>query len=345
MRLVNLGNTGLMTSEFGFGGIPIQRLGYDDAIKVVRGCLDAGVNLIDTAERYGTSEQRIGAAIAGRGQRVILASKSMAATGSEMEAHLQQSLSMLGVDHIHLYQLHNVSNKTRLEEVYAPGGPLDVLRRAKREGVVGHIGVSSHQFEIAKDLVLSGDFETMMFPLNFIAYEPGLEVLEVCRREGIAFLAMKPLGGGMLTSATLAFRYLRQFPDVIPIVGIQRLEEVAEIAELYDSPQMLSDEDNAEIHRLRREIGIMFCRRCDYCQPCPAGIPISKVMSFPTLLSKLPIEQVLGRNGEGSCVELVRGCQECGQCEDRCPYQLPIRARLATILDIYRDACQKYYSD
>lgn len=344
MRMIDLGNTGLKVSEIGFGAIPIQRLDHDQAMVVLRDCIDAGVNLIDTARSYTTSEERIGAAITGRRHQVVLASKTLATTGAETEAHLNLSLDKLRVEYIDLYQFHHVSSESQWKNVLAPGGPLDVVRKAQRAGLVRHIGVTSHQFEIAKYLVRSGHFETMMFPFNFIACEPGLEVLEACRREGVAFLAMKPLGGGMLESARLAFQYLRQFADVIPVVGIQRSDEISEIANLYETPPMLTEDDQAEIERLRIEIGTHFCRRCDYCQPCPAGIAISTILHFPTLLHKLPPDRVLSRGGEGRHIEKIADCQDCGECESRCPYDLPIRERQAAILALYREARDEYLS-
>jgi predicted aldo/keto reductase-like oxidoreductase len=294
MRTVELGRTGLRVAEVAFGGIPIQRLSHDDAVAVVRGCLDLGVDLIDTAHGYTTSEERIGAAIAGRREGLIVATKTPAATGADARAQLAESLRRLGVDHIDLMQLHGVSSEEKWAHVTAPGGPLDVLREAKRGGVIGHIGITSHRAEVAVEAVRSGHFETVMFPLNFVAREPGLEVLEACCQQGVAFIAMKPMGGGMLENAKVAFQYLRQFPEVIPVVGIERVAEMAEIVSLYDRPPQLTEAERGEMERLRAELGPVFCRRCEYCQPCPEGIGISTVMNAPTMLKRMPAERVFG---------------------------------------------------
>jgi predicted aldo/keto reductase-like oxidoreductase len=344
LRMVELGRTGLQVSEVGFGGIPIQRLGHDEAVALVRGCLDLGVTLLDTAHAYTTSEARIGAAIAGRREGLVLASKTPAQTGAEARAHLDESLRRLGVDYIDLYQLHNVSSEARWQQVTAPGGPLDALREAQRRGRIGHIGISSHQVDVAKRAVRSGHFVTVMFPLNFVAPEPGEELLEVCRAEGVAFLAMKPMGGGMLEDADLAFRYLRQLDGVIPVVGIERLEEMAEIVGLYALPASLSTSEREEMARLRQALGTAFCRRCEYCQPCPAGIPISLLMNLPAALKRLPAAHVYGPNGLRRSVDKVADCQDCGDCESRCPYHLPIRERLQEIVAIYEENEQAYKS-
>ena len=338
MRKVPLGHTGLEVSEVAFGGIPIQRLTHDDAVAVVRGCLDLGITLLDTAHGYTTSEERIGAAIAGHRERVVLASKTPAGTAAEAEAHLAESLRRLGVSHIDLYQLHGVSDAERWRQVTAPGGPLDVLRAAQRSGVIGHIGITSHQVDVAKEAVRSGYFATVMFPLNFVAREPGLELLEVCRETGVAFLAMKPMGGGMLENARLAFSFLRQFPDVIPVVGIERLSEMAEIVALYDKAPALDERDRQEMERIRQELGTSFCRRCDYCQPCPAGIRISTVLNVPAMMRRIPPESIFGQGWVRAAVDSVADCQDCGECETRCPYKLAIRGRMKEIVALYREA-------
>lgn len=342
LRTVELGRTGLRVSEVGFGGIPIQRLGHDDAVAVVRACLDLGVTLIDTAHGYTTSEERIGAAIAGRRSSLVLATKTPARSGADAQAHLELSFRRLAVEYIDLVQFHNVSTEEHWQALTAPGGPLDVLRRAQREGRIGHIGVTSHQIDMAKKLVRSGHFATIMFPFNVVGREPGEELLEVCRESGVALLAMKPMGGGMLENAALAFQFLRQYPDVIPVVGIEHASEMAEIVSVYGRPPALSAADREEMERIRAELGTTFCRRCDYCQPCPAGIPISGLMNLPAMLKRLPPERLFGPSGQAQTVATVDNCQDCGDCESRCPYNLSIRARLQQVVGIYRAAEQAY---
>ncbi len=344
MRTLELGRTGLRVSEVAFGGIPIQRLTHDEAVAVVRGCLDLGVNFIDTAHGYTTSEERIGAAIAGRREGLVLATKTPARTGEEAEAHLRLSLQRLGVEYIDLVQLHGVSSEEQWARVTAPNGPLDVLRRAKSEGIIGHIGITSHLADVAVKEVRSGFFETMMFPLNFVAREPGLQVLEACRQAGVAFIAMKPMGGGMLENAAPAFQFLRQYEGVYPVVGIERVAEMEEIVRLYDQPPQMSQALEAEMERIRRELGPVFCRRCEYCQPCPADIRISTIMNLQTMIKRMPGESVFGPGGVKQAVEAVAACQDCGECESRCPYNLPIRERMAELVKVYEQSERAYFS-
>jgi len=342
VRTVEIGRTGLRVTEVGFGGIPIQRLSHQEAVAVVRACLDMGITLIDTAMGYTTSEERIGDAIRGRREGLVLASKTPANDGPGARAHLEQSLRRLGVEHIDIYQLHGVSDEARWQAVTAPGGALEELQKAQREGLIGHIGVTSHQKDVALKAVQSGQFATLMFPFNFVACEPALELLAACRERGVGFFAMKPMGGGLLERADVSFQYLRQYVDVIPVVGIERVAEMREIVDLYTQPAGLTPALQAEMERIRAELGTAFCRRCDYCQPCTAGISISTVMNVPAMVRRMPPQNVFGSDGLNATIEAVESCQDCGDCESRCPYKLPIRERMRDVLAMYREARKAY---
>lgn len=132
MQKIRLGKTNLMVTRIGFGGIPIQRLNEDDAVAVVTRCLDLGINFIDTANGYSTSEERIGKAIAGRRDGLILATKSLSRSNKGVKAHIEQSLKQLGVDSLDLYQFHSVSDFVSLDMVLAPDGPMAAVEEAKR---------------------------------------------------------------------------------------------------------------------------------------------------------------------------------------------------------------------
>ena len=329
MRTVPLGKTGLSVSSVAFGGIPIMRLSEADAVHVVGRCIELGATFIDTAHAYSTSEARIGKALAQRPtvrQGLVLATKSGARDGATFSAHLENSFGKLGVDHIDLLQFHNISTPEHLEQVLAPGGPLDLAREALSAGRIGHIGVTSHNLGMAIELVKLGHFETMMFPFNYIGREPAEELLPLCKAHGVGFIAMKPMGGGMLDNATLSFKWLRQFSAAIPVVGIETSAEIEEIVGIANAAEPLTDAERAEIERLVAELGNRFCRSCDYCQPCPQEIAISRILRIQSFAKRMPPEKILGPWDES--VATAESCLECGECESRCPYGLPIREML-----------------
>ena len=341
MEKIRLGKTNMMVSRLGFGGIPIQRASTDAAVAVVKRCLELGVTFIDTANGYTTSEEHIGKAISGRCDGLILATKSHSRSREEIEAHIQLSLKRLGVKSIDLFQFHNVSDSRALERVLDPNGPMSVVEEAKRAGLVKHIGVSSHQIDTAKEAVKSDRFETIMFPCNFIAYEPAEELITIAREHDVGFIAMKPLAGGMLENVSLAFKYIFQFPDVVPIPGIEKVHEIEEIIQVLEGPWEITESEKCEMQRLREELGTKFCRRCDYCQPCTQEIPISMVMGAKSALKRLSQQQLF--NGiTASAIEKATHCTECGDCEGRCPYHLPIIETLAENVRLFQEERKKY---
>ncbi len=341
MEKIRLGKTNMMVSRLGFGGLPIQRVSEDEAVTVVRRCLELGVTFIDTASMYTTSEERIGKAISGRREGLILATKSQARNRDEIASQLQQSLKQLGVESIDLYQFHAVMDFDTLDIILAPNGPMAVLEEAKRAGKIKHIGITSHHMDVAKKAVESDRFETVQFPFNFITREPAVELLPLAREHDVGFIAMKPLAGGMIDNATIAFKYLLQFPDVVSIPGIEKVHEVEEIVQMLEGPWEMTEAEQAEMQRLREELGTRFCRRCDYCQPCTAEIPISLVVIFDSVLKRMPRELVFsGFVADG--MEKAADCTECGDCEERCPYHLPIREMIVEQVNLYQTEKKKY---
>jgi predicted aldo/keto reductase-like oxidoreductase len=216
-----------------------------------------------------------------------------------------------------------------------------VLEETKKAGVIRHIGLTSHQIDVAKEAVKSDRFETLMFPFNFITSEAADELIPLCRKHDVGFIAMKPLAGGALDNVTIAFKYLFQFPDVLSIPGIEKPHEIEEIVQVLQGSRDMSDAERSEMQRLRNELGTRFCRRCDYCQPCTQEIPISTVMVIINAIRRLPPERMF-TGMFADAVEKAANCTECGDCEERCPYQLPIREMLFEMVQCFQAEKQKY---
>jgi predicted aldo/keto reductase-like oxidoreductase len=334
MRSVSLGRTGLTVSQVGFGGIPITRRAFEDGVSVVRRALDAGITFLDTANAYLDSEEKIGRAIAGRQrQSLVIASKSAASTKQGILEHIDLSLRRLRTDYVDLYQLHNVSRPEAWEVISGSGGALEGLRSAVEAGKVRHVGLTSHSLDLTETLLATGFFETVMVPFNMIVQEAAEKTLPVARAKGIGVIAMKPMAGGQLEEANLPIRWLCQFPDVEVLVGFEREEEVDQVVQLAEASEPLTQAELEEIDRLRRETGRLFCRRCGYCQPCPQGIPVTNMMVFPSFMRRFGPEVAAQRFGAG--FEKFHSCLDCGECEEKCPYHLPIRERLREIIVVY----------
>ena len=340
MKTLGLGKTGLQVSRIGFGGIPIQRLTEAEAIRVVGRCLELGVTLLDTAHGYSTSEERIGKALAAASverERVSLATTTPARDRATARDHLDLSLQRLGVESIDLWQLHNVSSFEAYEQVLGPDGALQAAQEALTAGKIRHIGITSHSMDVALEAVPSGHFETLQFPFNFVTNEPAHQLLPLAEKHDVGFIAMKPFGGGMLSDAPLAIKYLLQFDAVIPDPGIEKVAEIEEIAAIVEGSWELSPQERQAIARIRDEVGIRFCRRCGYCEPCPEGVRIPVVLNVRSFWQRMPPERLVS-GGLADTVRTGHDCIECGECEEKCPYQLPIREMIAESIEFYEQA-------
>ncbi len=333
MEYRELGKTGLKISRLGFGGIPIQRIDAEGTKALIPQLLENGINFIDTARGYTVSEEYLGYALEGVRDKFILATKSMARTKEAMAQDIDTSLKNLRTDYIDLYQIHNPS-AADLEKVQQPGGALEALQEAKRDGKIGHIGVTLHAVELFEKAVTYDWVETIMFPYNLVETQAQRLVKE-CTARGIGFIAMKPLAGGAIEDATLALRYLANDPDVtVAIPGMAEAREIAQnVAAMHDTTP-LTEAELQKIEDIRNSLGTQFCRRCNYCAPCTAGIPISAVFLMEGYYSRYDLKDWAKARYEGLAGH-ASDCVDCGVCESRCPYNLPIRQMLKNAAAIF----------
>jgi predicted aldo/keto reductase-like oxidoreductase len=329
-----------MVSELGFGGIPIIRLEIDEAVAVIRHCFERGVTFFDTANVYGDSEGKIGAALESVRDSIVLASKTLLREADTAVDHIDYSLENLRTDRIDLYQIHNIASDETLEQVLAPGGAYEALAKAREEGKIRFIGLSSHNMATAIKACRTGRFDTLQFPFNFIERDPADELFGVAREMDMGIIGMKPLGGGLLERADLCFKFLQQYPDVVPISGIQAKDELDEIVGLYESPTPLSEADNVAIEEIRSELGVKFCHRCEYCMPCEKGVLIPGVMSFKSIARRLAPAAAIAM--PYAAMETVEKCEDCGECVEKCPYDLSIPDLLKENLALYNDFTKKH---
>ena len=321
-----LGKTGLKISRMGFGGIPIQKTSAEATKSLLVYLKEQGVNYIDTARGYTVSEEYIGYAIEGIREHFVLATKSMARTKEAMERDIDISLKNLRTDYIDLYQVHN-PGAADLEKVCAPGGALEALQEAVKAGKIGHIGITLHSKEVFETALQLPWVETVMFPYNIVETHAE-ELIRKCAEKNIGFICMKPLAGGAIEDATLALRWLCANPDVTVVIpGMAEERELHQNLAACADSSPLTPAEKAAVLEIRSALGSNFCRRCNYCQPCAAGISIYSVFLFDGYLSRYGLE-AWARDRYASLPVKASACIGCGACEARCPYNLPIRKML-----------------
>ena len=236
---------------------------------------------------------------------------------------IDTSLANLRTDHIELYQVHNPS-MAQLEQVLSPGGALEALLDAKAAGKVGHLGITAHSIEVFEKALELPWVETIMFPYNIVETQAEA-LIHACAEKNIGFIGMKPLAGGAIENAPLALRFLAANPDVtVMIPGMAEPEELRQNLAAINNHTPLSDAERAEMAQIRSALGTHFCRRCNYCAPCSAGIQIPSVFLFEGYLSRYGLSH-WAKDRYAALPKKASDCIGCGACETRCPYNLPIR--------------------
>ncbi|MBR6022874.1 MAG: aldo/keto reductase [Kiritimatiellae bacterium] len=324
MRTVTLGHTGIETPQNGFGALPVQRVERAAAVRLLRRARDGGMTYFDTARAYSDSEEKLGEAFGGAWDGVFVATKTMARTPEGVRADLEASLRALKTDCIDVYQFHCAP------QCWRPGdgtGMYEEMLAAKAAGKIRHVGVTAHLASVAEECVESGLYETLQFPFSYLATPREEALVRRCAEAGVGFVAMKGLAGGLIRRGDVAMAYMAQFPNALPIWGVQREEELDEwLRCMADTPEM-TPERAAVAARDREELSGSFCRGCGYCMPCPQGIQINNCARTSLLLRRAPAKAWLTPQWQAEMAKIDR-CTHCGRCASRCPYGLDTPALL-----------------
>jgi len=332
MKRMVLGKTGIEAVRMGFGGIPIQRVSETQAIEVVLYALDKGMDFIDTSRMYTNSETRIGKALKESGKKVAMATKSFARSADGIQRDVETSLKELQRDYIDLYQCHGISSDEEYRLITSPNGALEGLLKAKEQGLIGHVGITSHSLDLLEKVLEDGLFETIMVCLSFL--EPAAEekVLPKARAKNVGVIAMKPFSGGVIEAPETALKWVLSFPDILVLAGVEHKELIDQNWKVFQGDYGMVDSEKQKMEEIRKEFDKKFCRRCDYCQPCPAEIPIQFVLGVRSMVKRTGtamMQTPMMRN----MVEKAAHCTECGDCLERCPYGLPIPEMIKTNLN------------
>jgi predicted aldo/keto reductase-like oxidoreductase len=191
-----LGRTDEMLSIIGFGGIIVKGVEQAFANEQVAKAFDNGINYFDVAPTYGNAEEKLGPALKPYRKKCFLACKTTERGREGAEKELQESLKKLETDFFDLYQLHGISRREQVETTFGPNGAMEVLLKAKQEGKVRYIGFSAHSEEAALLAMEKYDFDTALFPLNFVCWHQGKfgpGILAKAKERNMGILALKTL--------------------------------------------------------------------------------------------------------------------------------------------------------
>lgn len=334
MKYVRLGKTDLIVSKPAMGCLPVQRCDEAYAVKLLRAAYEGGINYFDTANAYTDSERKIGLALSDVRDKIIISTKSAATDKKGVLEHIENSLRMMKTDYIDLFQLHQV---TAVPDPEDENGAMAGALEAKARGWIGHIGVTSHRIDVAERCIASGNFETLQFPFSYISSKRDLDLASRCANADMGYIAMKGLAGGLLgTNARACHAFMNEYDNVVPIWGIQSLEELEQWLALSEEDPKLDDELRAVIKADRAELSGSFCRSCGYCMPCTVGIEIRNCARMNMLLRRSPWQQYMTEEWRAK-MNKISECVDCGKCSIRCPYQLDTPKLLKYMLKDYNE--------
>jgi predicted aldo/keto reductase-like oxidoreductase len=371
MKYRKLGKSGIEVSALGLGAMRLPGFDFkaeayleekqDRAIKIAHRAFDLGVNYIDTAYNYskGNNELIVGKILKGYREKVYLSTKSPVYWIKNKEDYrrfLDEQLKRLDVSYIDFYYFHCVDKNT-WENIILKFDLLNEAEKAKQEGLIRHISISSHEgSEVVKTMLDTGIFETVLLQYNLLNREHE-ETIEYANQKDIGVVIMGPVAGGSLSAPSkviieasnkkfsstpeVALRFVLANKNVSCMLsGMKTLKMVEQNAKLANNDYPLEEKDWNDINMAMNEtkkLSDLYCTKCNYCSPCPAGINISYIfeqMIYHKVygLTRLAKHE-LGAIGKYDWAgKLPSKCTECGACEKKCPQKIEIRKQIKSVI-------------
>jgi len=333
MKKIRLGKTELHVTKTAMGCLPIQRRSREEAVEILRAAYEGGINYFDTANSYTDSEEKIGYALSDVREHIVLSTKSRADDKDTCLKHIDLSLQRMKTDYIDLFQFHMAQE---VPDANDPNGAYAAALEAKAAGKIRHIGLTTHRVDVAERAIESGLFETLQFPFSYISSDRDLALADKCKAADMGFIAMKGLAGGMLNNAKACTAFMNTYDNVVPIWGIQTMEQLNEWLDPDTADAVLDEDLRSIITADRQQLAGSFCRSCGYCMPCPVGIDIRNAARMDMLLRR-DVWQNYCTDEWYAKMQKINDCLECRQCASRCPYELDTPNVLKYMLKDYNE--------
>lgn len=371
------GKLGYKVSQLGFGAMRLptredRSVDMEKSVEVMRKALELGVNFFDSAYGYGNmkSEVAVGKALADRRKDVFISTKipvhAKYADTSNWRGMIEEQLQRLNTDYIDFWNFHALQNSDYEEKVICRGGLVEVVQKAKEDGLIRHICLSCHEPpEIMKKFLDSGYFDGMILQYNLLDRR-NEEVIQHAYERGIGIVVMGPVGGGRLaqpskrfkeampekvkTLPELALRFVLSNPYVTcAISGMNTVEMVEENCATASLSEPLSKEERARILALTEEmekLAELYCTGCGYCMPCPNDVDIPRNFELMNYFKVYGFEESakqgyrqLGTRDAVDATEWQKThlraseCTECGECLEKCPQNIDIPTQLREVAE------------
>lgn len=351
-------------SKLGFGAMRFPKKGdqidQEQVNAMIKAAYDAGVNYFDTAYVYGggASEIALGKALKQFPRdSFFLADKHPfynLKTMEERDTFFNTSLERCGVDYFDFYLIHAVNGKNAKGII-----DYDMVNWAvqkKKEGKIRYLGFSMHDtIDLLNELLALHDWDFVQIQYNYLDTEgePGTKGYEELVKRNIPITIMEPLKGGVLvnipenltkpfrdigmSNQEIAFRWIAEKKGILTVLsGMSSIEQTEDNLRIFSNLESLTDEQNAAIAQVKKNIidaQKVGCTGCAYCMPCPMGINIPA--SFKAWNTKAMNDSTNWISGADIDAETIKKCVECGQCMNHCPQKINVPEKLKELLAYY----------
>lgn len=249
MEYVRLGKSNLLVSRISMGAMNLEKIGStDEASGLIREAYNQGINFFDTARNKEGSEKTLGDAVYDIRANVVVATKFDLTSVEKLLEDIEISLKNMRTDYIDLFQFE--SNE-RYPVKDGEDGLYNTVLKLKEQGKINHIGLVTEEYDIAVKAVKSGYYETIQFPFSMISPEEVHSLLKLCDEQDVGFIAMRPLCGGIVENIPLAYGFLHQFENVIPLWGVQSKEELDQILYFDKHHPVIDEKFHQDIEQAR----------------------------------------------------------------------------------------------
>ncbi len=354
MEYRELGSSGKKVSLLSFGGMRIPRVTVGKAVEVIKKACHLGINYFETAPGYGNSEHKIGVALRDLDRsKVYLSTKSHPGQDQKPEQlrnRLESSLKKLETDYVDFYQIWGLNTEEHYETVFKKGGTFEAVRKAQNEGLIKHIGFTSHGYPaFIQRLMETREFESLTM-IYHLYHQRNKGLLDLADKLNMGVMIIAPLSNGFLAHPTplmeedfapypvrdYALQWLANDKRITSIVS--GMKTFKELQNNYDSlnnflyfDKTKTDIENKAFAKLRDRVGKDFCTECRECLPCPQGINIPELMRLNNLMRGYDAVyycrdryRFTGQGGSWYPGVKASHCDDCGDCEPRCPEKLPV---------------------
>ena len=364
MRYRNNRKTGDRISEIGIGTAYLFEKGMSSGVEALQRAVEGGINYFDLAAGHVDTYPIFGEALAGVRKNVFYqihfgAEYSKGVYGWSLDLDtvkrsVDRQLTELKTDYIDYGFIHCLDE---IDDwgVYREHGILDYIQQLQKEGVVRHIGLSSHTPSVIQTVLDEVDVDMLMFSIN-AAYDSGegeyahgglnerTDIYKRCEREGIGISVMKPFSGGQLLDPKLSpfgraltraqcLQYALDRPGVLTVLpGVRDVQEVEDLLTFHDLPEEARDYSVIASFDLVDTSGA--CVYCNHCMPCPAGLDIGLINKYYDLAKA---EDVLATEHYRTLEHTAADCTGCGHCDSRCPFGVQQSERMGEIASFFHD--------